>query len=93
MDLEYYTVNETAKILKTTANTIRVKIREGKIPIFPWEGEPRIPKEFLENWYQDTTETFQERKLKQILEQKNEEIKQLKNTIRIMVKTGLEVEL
>jgi len=49
MELLYYTVSEAAKLLRTTPNTIRVKIREGKIPTHPLEGYPLIPKEFIDN--------------------------------------------
>lgn len=92
MTVQYYTVLEAAEILRTTPNTIRVKIREGKIPIHPLEGNPLIPKDFIDTWDINTKETFIVKKLKHEIELKDQEIQELKNIIRSMVKIGLEVD-
>lgn len=93
MGPQYYTVTQAAEILQKDANTIRVKIREGKIPVHPLDGEPRIPKEYLDNWDVNSNETFRERKLRQEIELKDQMIQDLKNKIRKITRIGLEVEL
>lgn len=93
MTQQYYTVTEAAEILRTTPNTIRVKIREGKIPVHPLEGNPLIPKEFIETWDVESQETFTERKLRQELASTQEELKEVKTTLRQILRIGMEVDL
>jgi len=94
MELLYYTVSEAAKLLRTTPNTIRVKIREGKIPTHPLEGYPLIPKEFIDNWDIDhDKETFKERKLRHKNEKLLKEVQDLKTIIKSMVRIGMEIDL
>lgn len=93
MNIQYYTVAEAAELLRTTPNTIRGKIRVGKIPVYPFEGYPLIPKDLIDNWDINTKETFRERKLKLQLEEKDRIIYDLKQTIRRMVALGLESDL
>lgn len=93
MERDYLTVDQVAEKLQLTPGTVYSKIKAGIIPTHPWSDKPRIPKEALENWNEDDKSTFAERKLKQTIEQKDEEIRYLKNTIRTIVKAGLEVEI
>lgn len=93
MERDFLTVDQVAEKLQLTPGTVYSKIKSGIIPTHPWSDKPRIPKEALENWNEDDKSTFAERKLKQTIDQQNEEIRSLKNTIRNIVKTGLEVEL
>lgn len=87
----YYTIKEVAEILQTTENTVRVKIREGIIPVHPWDGPPRVPKEFIDNW-ERTTETFAEKRYKALLEQMERENQALKDKLRQITIISLEVE-
>lgn len=94
MEILYYTVSEAAELLRTSPNTIRVKIREGKIPIHPWEGELRIPADFIENWdIEQDKETFRERRLRLKNEQLLREVQDLKKIIRSIVRIGMEIDL
>lgn len=93
METKYYTVQEAAELLRTTPNTIRIKIREGKIPVHPLEGYPLIPKEFIDFWDVNTKETFRERKMRMELEEKDKTILDLKNKIRQITRIGLEIEM
>ena len=50
MQIQYYTVEETAKILKTKASTVRAYCREGKIPAVRMGRGYRISQEDLDRW-------------------------------------------
>lgn len=93
MDEDFLTVEQVAKLFQVTPQSVYQKIKDGTIPMHPWFGKPRIPKEAVMNWDVNTKSTFTERKLRQVIELRDEEIRFLKNTIRNIVKTGLEVEI
>ena len=90
---QYYTIKETAEILKTTENTIRVKVRNGVIPKHPWDGDIRIPKEFIDRWDVSTKESFIEQRYKALLDQAERDNQELKNKIRKIMQISLEVEI
>jgi len=90
---DFLTVDQVAEMFQVTPQSIYQKISGGTIPTHPWFGKPRIPREAVMNWDISTKDTFAERKLRQEIEQKDELIRSLKNTIRSIVKTGLEVSL
>lgn len=95
MTVKSLTVQEVAEYLQLSEKTVRSKISKGEIPRIPDIGEVRVPNSYITaceigNYEQGT---FAERKLKQVIEAKEQEIMDLKNTIRAMVRTGLEVNL
>ncbi len=73
MNRIYFTVAEAAELLRTTPITIRVKIREGKIPTHPFDGNPLIPREFIEKYDLNSVEAYREIKLRQQLDNKENE--------------------
>lgn len=95
MEVKSLTCEEVAKYLQLAEKTVRSKIAKGEIPRIPNIGEVRIPQSYITSCELGDYErgTFAERKLKQIIETKDKEISDLKNTIRTMVRTGLEVNL
>ncbi|MBR0575721.1 helix-turn-helix domain-containing protein [Proteiniclasticum sp. BAD-10] len=94
-DALFITVEQLAAALQTTPNTIYRKIKSGVIPVSSVMDAPRIPREFIDaqtDWLK-STETFTERKLRKQLKEQTEEIACLKNTIRTMLRAGMEANL
>ncbi len=91
MEQKYYTVGEVAEIFGCSKATVTRKIKKGIIPTHPAFDEKSIPKDFVDNW-EETTESFAERRLREQLEAKEREIHQLKKLMREITKISLEVE-
>lgn len=57
----YYTLEETAKILHRSKHTIVREINKGIIPTHP-DFNHIVPKEYIDNWDIESTETCQNRR-------------------------------
>ena len=71
--------------------TVRRKIHQGIIPTHPMSEGKRVPKDFVDNW-EETTESFAERRYKALLEQMERENHELRNKLRQITIISLEVE-
>jgi len=93
MKMRSLTVSEVADYLQLAEKTVRSKVTKGDIPRIPGIGEIRIPQSYIENCEIGMYEkgTFAERKLKEVIEQKEEEIQRLKSLIHEMIKIGMDV--
>lgn len=89
------TVAEVAQYLQLADKTVRSKVARGEIPRIKDIGEIRIPRSYIDycelNAYENGT--FAERKLKEIINQKDAEIRKMKNIISEMLKIGREIVL
>ena len=92
MQIKSLTVAEVAQYLQLADKTVRSKVARGEIPRIKDIGEIRIPHSYIDycelNAYENGT--FAERKLKEIIDQKNEEIRRLKSIIKDMIKIGID---
>lgn len=91
MEQQYYTVEQTATAFGYDVATVRRKIQQGIIPTHPMSEGKRVPKDFVDNW-EETTEGFAERRLREELEAKEREIYELKGLLRKITRISLEVE-
>jgi len=88
-------VSEVAGYLQLAEKTVRSKVSKGEIPRIPNIGEIRIPGSYIQNCEIGMYEkgTFAERRLKEIVSEKDQEIQELKSKIRRILKIGMEVDI
>ena len=91
MEQQYYSIDQVAKLFGYDVATVRRKIQQGIIPTHPMSEGKRVPKDFVDNW-EETTESFAERRYKAMLEQMERENHELKNKLRQITIISLEVE-
>lgn len=91
MEQQYYSIDQVAKLFGYDVATVRRKIQQGIIPTHPMSKGKRVPKDFVDNW-EETTESFAERRLREQLEAKERENHELRNKLRQITRISLEVE-